>query len=68
MEVTSGCRSTGLRIQQRAFVGQVVPDSAADKAGLEAGDVIVSINGKKINTFMSYVQKLQLLELARLLL
>ncbi len=34
-----------------AFVSQIVPDSAADKAGLKAGDIIVSINDKKIDTF-----------------
>ncbi|MFA0194288.1 Do family serine endopeptidase [Vibrio artabrorum] len=34
-----------------AFVSQVVPDSAADDAGLKAGDIIVSINGKRIDTF-----------------
>lgn len=34
-----------------AFVSQVVPDSAAEKAGIEAGDIIVSVNGKKIKTF-----------------
>lgn len=34
-----------------AFVSQVMPDSAAEKAGLKAGDVITSINGKDINTF-----------------
>ncbi len=33
------------------FVSQIVPDSAADKAGLKAGDIIVSINGKRIDTF-----------------
>ncbi|WP_086982198.1 Do family serine endopeptidase [Vibrio aphrogenes] len=34
-----------------AFVSQVMPNSAAEKAGLKAGDVLVSINDKKINTF-----------------
>ncbi|XDF77384.1 Do family serine endopeptidase [Aliivibrio fischeri] len=34
-----------------AFVSQVVPDSAADKAGIQAGDILISINGKKIQTF-----------------
>ena len=33
-----------------AVVTQVVPDSPADKAGLEAGDVIVKIDGKSINS------------------
>ena len=28
-----------------------MPDSAAEKAGLKAGDIIVSVNGKQIRTF-----------------
>lgn len=31
-----------------ALVSKVTPDSAADKAGIKAGDVITAINGKKI--------------------
>jgi len=34
-----------------AFVEQVVEDSAADEAGIEAGDVITKVNGKKIKSF-----------------
>ena len=38
-------------INQGAFVNEVTPDSAADKAGIVAGDVIVGINGKRISSF-----------------
>lgn len=34
-----------------AFINQVMPDSAAEQAGLKAGDIIVSVNGKQIRTF-----------------
>jgi serine protease Do len=51
-EVTSElAEALGYESSKGAFVSQVVPDSAADKAGLQAGDVIVSVNGKSISTF-----------------
>lgn len=34
-----------------AFIKQVSPNSAAEEAGLKAGDVIISMNGSKINSF-----------------
>ncbi|AKO30388.1 serine peptidase [[Haemophilus] ducreyi] len=37
--------------QQGAFVSEVLTDSAAAKAGLKAGDVIIGLNGKRINGF-----------------
>lgn len=40
-----------LDINQGGFVEQVVPDSAADEAGIRAGDVITKINGKMVKTF-----------------
>ncbi|WP_158262691.1 Do family serine endopeptidase [Photobacterium sanctipauli] len=41
----------GYETNHGAFVNQVMPDSAAEKAGLKAGDIIVSVNGKQIRTF-----------------
>lgn len=34
-----------------AFINEVVPDSAADKAGLKSGDIITSLNGKNLSSF-----------------
>ncbi|MDX7988579.1 Do family serine endopeptidase [Xenorhabdus sp. 12] len=41
----------GIDAQQGAFVSEVVPKSAAAKAGIKAGDVLVSFDGKKIGSF-----------------
>lgn len=41
----------GYETNHGAFVSQIVPDSAADKAGIEAGDIITSVNGKEIRSF-----------------
>lgn len=35
-----------ITVDEGAFVQSIVPDSAADEAGLEPGDVIVSVNGE----------------------
>ncbi|EOY5738874.1 TPA: serine endoprotease DegP [Enterobacter ludwigii] len=37
--------------QRGAFVSQVMPHSSAAKAGIKAGDVITSLNGKPISSF-----------------
>ena len=41
-----------LSVSRGAFVNEVLPDSAAEKAGLKSGDVIVSMNGNKISSFL----------------
>lgn len=40
-----------LETNQGGFVEQVMPDSAADEAGIKPGDVITKVNGKSIKTF-----------------
>lgn len=37
--------------QRGAFVSEVLPKSAAAKAGIKAGDILVSIDGKPVNSF-----------------
>ena len=40
-----------LDTNQGGFVEQVVPESAAEKAGIKAGDVITKVNGKAVKSF-----------------
>ncbi|MFM2482950.1 Do family serine endopeptidase [Celerinatantimonas sp. YJH-8] len=44
-------KTFGSNIQHGAFINQVMPGSAADKAGLKPGDIIVSLNGKTVTSF-----------------
>lgn len=41
----------GYKGKAGAFVNEVVDNSAAQKAGIKPGDIITSINGKKISSF-----------------
>ncbi|XKM13854.1 Do family serine endopeptidase [Orbaceae bacterium ac157xtp] len=51
-ELTSDiAKAFDLEVQKGAFVSEVLTDSAAQEAGIKAGDVIVSIDNKPINSF-----------------
>lgn len=39
-----------------AIIGEVVPDSPASKAGLQVGDTIISVSGKKLRTWSALVE------------
>ena len=41
-------KALGMKNKQGALVSQVQSGSAADKAGIQAGDVIIAVDGKKI--------------------
>ncbi|WP_420840052.1 DegQ family serine endoprotease [Alteromonas antoniana] len=41
-----------------AFVSEVQPESAADKAGLQAGDIITAVNGRDLNSFQELRAKI----------
>ncbi|MFT5881310.1 MAG: serine protease DegQ [Moritella sp.] len=40
-----------LDVQYGAFINQVTPGSAAEEAGLQAGDIIIQVNNNKIRSF-----------------
>jgi serine protease Do/serine protease DegQ len=44
-------KAMDLNINQGGFIEQVMPDSAADEAGIKPGDVITKLNGKSVKTF-----------------
>jgi serine protease Do len=45
-----------LVVDKGVFVTEVAPDSPANKAGLQAGDIIVSVDGKEISTAQDLIQ------------
>ena len=47
-----------LDVKQGAMVERVVEDSAAEKAGIKAGDVIISVNGDDIKSFAELAGKI----------
>ena len=47
-----------LETNQGGFIEQVMRDSAADEAGIKAGDVIVEVNGKAIKSFFELRAKI----------
>lgn len=40
-----------LDVNQGAFVSEVTPDSAAEKGGIQAGDIIIEIDGRTVVSF-----------------
>ncbi|OKP03423.1 Do family serine endopeptidase [Xenorhabdus eapokensis] len=44
-------KALNIEAQKGAFVSEVIPKSAAAKAGIKSGDVLISFDGKKINSF-----------------
>lgn len=51
-EMTSDiAKALKIEEQKGAFVSEVIPNSAAEKAKIQPGDIIVSVNKRKINSF-----------------
>ena len=44
-------KAMDLDINQGGFVSQVAPKSAAEEAGIKAGDIIIEVNGRKVRSF-----------------
>jgi serine protease DegQ len=44
-------KAFNLNVQRGAFVSEVLANSGSAKAGIKSGDVIVSLNGKPLNSF-----------------
>ncbi|EKS1845907.1 serine endoprotease DegQ [Cronobacter muytjensii] len=44
-------KAFNLNTQRGAFVSEVLPNSGSAKAGIKAGDVIISLNGRPLNSF-----------------
>jgi len=44
-------QALNIPVNRGAFVSQVVPGSSADEAGIESGDVIISVDGQTIRSF-----------------
>lgn len=58
-DVDSGlAKAMDLSVNKGAFVREVSPDSAADKSNIQAGDIIVEINGKAISSFQELRAKI----------
>ncbi|MCH8536509.1 MAG: DegQ family serine endoprotease [Alkalimonas sp.] len=54
-----------LPVSQGAFVNEVLPNSAAEEAGLQSGDVIVGMNGNRIINFRELRAKIATLGAGR---
>ncbi|GEA12298.1 DegQ family serine endoprotease [Alteromonas sp. KUL49] len=45
-------------VNMGAFVSEVTPESAADEAGILAGDIIIAVNGRRLNGFQELRAKI----------
>jgi Do/DeqQ family serine protease len=58
-DVDSGlAKAMDLSVSKGAFVREVSPDSAAQKSGIQAGDIITAVNGKDIGGFQELKAKI----------
>ncbi|UNH27700.1 Do family serine endopeptidase [Moellerella wisconsensis] len=51
--------------QRGAFVSEVMPKSSAAKAGIKSGDILISVDGKRINSFAELRAKIGTSEIGK---
>jgi serine protease DegQ len=51
VRLNADCSGFKLDSQRGAFVNEVLPDSAAAKAGIKSGDVIITLDGQPLSSF-----------------
>ncbi|MBU3020920.1 DegQ family serine endoprotease [Aestuariibacter sp. A3R04] len=51
-------KAMGVSSNRGAFVREVTPESAAEKAGLKAGDIITEVNGRELTGFRELAAKI----------
>ncbi|MFP3014649.1 MAG: Do family serine endopeptidase [Arsenophonus sp.] len=65
-EMTSDlAKALNIDAQKGAFVSEVIPNSTASKAGIQPGDVLISINNKYINSFAELRAKIGTSEIGK---
>ncbi|MGP1931388.1 MAG: Do family serine endopeptidase [Arsenophonus sp. ET-YP4-MAG3] len=65
-EMTSDvAKALNIDAQKGAFVSEVIPNSTAAKAGIQPGDVLISINNKYINSFAELRAKIGTSEIGK---
>ncbi|HGJ5876847.1 MAG TPA: Do family serine endopeptidase [Arsenophonus sp.] len=65
-EMTSDvAKALNIDAQKGAFISEVIPNSAAAKAGIQSGDVLITINGKYINSFAELRAKIGTSEIGK---
>ena len=52
-------KDIGLKSNEGALVGAVIPDSPADKSGMIVGDVITKVNDEQINGFPDLIKEVE---------
>ncbi len=58
-------RALGVKVRHGAIIARVVPGSSAQKAGLNQGDIIIKVNGKKINSASALQNKIGLMDVGQ---